>query len=449
MASGGGKQTTTNEPWKGAQPYLQDIFRQGQTLAGQPTTYFPGATTVPALDSENAAFQQRNDYNSQVYGGQNPLQYGQITGALGSSLAGNTTLGNMANSLAPQATDALSSGFKPTDTSGIAGLQIPQAQIGQYGFGTSLDPSGKAPTFGTAGGLDARGAYQSMLTGQPDYQGLQGAIDAANAPILRQLEQEIIPGLNQNATFTNNSTGGIKALNRVLPEVGERMALNAQSLTNQERLRALDAQERAAGAISQGGLQSYGLGLDTASREAGLGQNLAQLGLQTDATRAGFGLDAAGLGLQREGMIADQGNRYRSDLLNYGSLAGQLGGQQGAQSLTAAGLSPAINEMGRQGGDDAMQYAAWQRGLAEDQLAGDMDRFNYMRDQPYNQLGWYSNLVGGLTTPYGQSTTTGGGGSRASGVLGGAASGAAIGSIIPGLGTGLGAIAGGLLGAFG
>jgi hypothetical protein len=431
MSKGGGSsksqtQTTISEPWKQAQPYLTDIMSRGQALSGQQPSYYGGPLTVGQTGSETAAWDARNAYNSQVFGGPT-LNYGSAAGALNQTMTGQTPLSGMAGQLAPQATQLLSGAFNAPNTSGIQGIQSNAAgNIGQYGFGTSLDAAGRAPAFGQAGGLDARGAYSKALEGTPDYAGVQGAIDSANAPILRQFEQEIMPSLNRNATFTNNSTGGIKGLNRVLPEIGERMALNAQNITNQERVRALDAQERAAGAVTQGGLQGYGLGLQTAQGERGLEQSLAGMGLSADTTRGQLQLSDTSANLQREGMLQDSSDRYRADLLNYGSLAGQLGSQATGQQLQAAGLFPALNQVGRQPGDDALSYANYDRALQEDSLQANMDKFNYLRDQPYNNLGWYQSLIAGTASPYGTQSQTGPAGSRTAGALGGAMMGAGL-----------------------
>lgn len=472
LFGGGGsksqQQTVVSQPWDKAQPYLTDIFGRAQNLSNQPASYFPGSTVVGPTAAEGAAWDTRANYNNSVFGGATPLNYGSLTGALNTQLGGNSTLGNMAGQIAPQATEALTSGFRAPDTSGIAGIQTPGASnaagnIGSYSFGTSLDANGMAPTFGVAGGLDARGAYAKALEGTPDYSGLQGAIDAANAPILRQLNQEILPSLNQKATFTNNSTGGIKALNRVLPEIGERMATNAQTLTNQERLRALDAQQQAANAVSQGGFQGYGLGLQTAQGQRGLEQNLANLGLATDTTRGqlqlsdqGANLANANLGLQQQGMIQDANDRYRQDLLSYGSLAGQLGTSAGNQQLQAAGLFPSANQVGQTPANDALQYANYDRALQEDALQSQIDKFNYLRDQPYNNLNWYSGLVNGTANGYGTQTQTGPAQSRAAGALGGALTGYSLANALGYnkdtqqsnlygnlIGTGLGALIGG------
>jgi hypothetical protein len=467
MSKGGGssksqQQTVVSQPWDKAQPYLSDIFGKAQNLSNQPASYYPDSTVVGPTQAEGQAWAGRNAYDQSVFGGATPLNYGALSGAINTQLGGGSTLGGMANTLAPQATNALTSGFRAPDTAGISGIRTPgmsnaASNIGTYGFGTTLDANGNAPTFGVAGGLDARGAYAKALEGTPDYAGVQGAIDAANAPILRQFNQQILPQLNQQATFTNNSTGGTKALNRVLPDIGERMANNAQTITNNERLRALDSQQQAANAVTQGGYQGYGLGLQTAQGQRGLEQNLANLGLTTGQSRGqlqladqGANLANSQFGLQQQGMVQDASDRYRSDLLSYGSLAGQLGTSAGNQQLQAAGLFPTANQVGQTPTNDALTYANYDRALKEDQLGSQVDKFNYLRDQPYNNLNWYGGLVNGTASPYGTQTQTGPAQSRASGALGGALVGYQLANQIGGgntwanlLGTGLGSYLGG------
>jgi hypothetical protein len=413
MSGGGGSDRTTqvSEPWSGAQPYLTENFARTSELARQAPSYYGGPLNVGALPQEESAFQQRANYADSVFGGQPNLQYGQLTGSLGNYLGGNTQLGQMSGQLAPGASSTLQQSF----AGGPASIG------GNY----QINPNSMAPQFGQAGGLDATAAYQKMLSGTPDYQGTQGAIDAANAPILRQFEQDILPGLNERATFLNNPTGGYKTLSRVLPEMGERMSMNASNIMNQERVRALDAQERAAGAVSSGGLQSYGMGLDASGRQAGLN-------LQADSTNA------------------DLRDRYRADALNYGSLAGQLAGQTGQQGLGAAGMYPSVYQMGLGGSDVAMQEAAWRRGLEEDSLLADQERFNYLRDQPFNQQQWYAGI---LQPGAGLGGTVSGtqprqGGSRAGGALGGALAGAQYGSTVGPWGGLIGGVLGGAAGYF-
>lgn len=452
---------------------------RGQTLSRQNPSYYDGQTYVGSTPAEADAWAARSGYNQSVFADQPALNYGGATNYLNNTLAGNTQLAGISGSMSG-AGDVVGGAFSPYNIGqrfdSLQGPQgsvreaTPQAgQIGQYGFGTSLDASARAPQFGQAGSLDATGAYQRMLSGQPDYAGAQGAIDAANAPILRQLNEQIIPELNQRATFTNNMTGGIKGLNSALPDIAQRMGENAQNIMNQERVRALDQQERAAGQVAQGGFQGYGLGLQTAQGERGLEQSLANLGLSADQARANLGLSDAQLGLNtdmaRYGMSQDASNfglqreqareaamgGYRSDALGYGSLAGQLAGQNSSDQARAAAMFPSIYDVGRQPGNDQLAYANYDRAIQEDALQGDIDRFNYMRDQPFDQLGWYANLINGTASPYGSQSQTGPAGSRAAGALGGAAAGYGLTSQFtsnPWI-NGIGAILGGGLGYYG
>lgn len=428
-------------------------MKRGQQLSQQPASYYPGQTYVGPTSAENAAWQQQGNYNNSVFGGGQPsLQYGDLTGYASNSLQGNNQLGKMGSTIGNAATQYLTGAFNPYDVGGrFDSLQgptgavreaTPQAgQIGQYNFGTTLDAQGNSPQFGKAGSLDATGVYNRMLSGQPDYQGTQGAIDAANAQVMRQLTDQIVPQLNQQATFSNNMTGGIKGLNAAMPEIAQRMSENAQNINNQERIRALDQQERAANNIAQGGMQSYGLGLQTAQGQRGLEQSQAnmnlsadqaranmglsdaQLGLQTDMARYGINNDQANFGLQREQSRESALGGYRSDALGYGNLAGNLASQSAGDQARAAAMYPGIYDMGKAPSADSLAYANYDRALREDALQSDVDRFNYMRDQPMDQLGWYSNLVSGTASPYGSQTTTGPAGSRTAGALGGAMAG--------------------------
>lgn len=410
MSGGGqsGRTTQVSEPWAGAQPYLQQNFSRAAFAANQQPSYFGGPLTVGEQPGETAAFQDRMNYADSVFGQSPTLNYGDLTGALPGYLNGGTQLGQL-SSQAGGAGNLMQSAFGQGAS--------------QLGGNYQMNVSGMTPQFGTAGGLDARPALQSMLSGTPDYAGAQGAIDAANAPLLRQFEQEILPSLNERATFLNNPTGGYKTLSKVLPDLGERMSNNASTIMNNERLRALQSQQDAASLIGQGGLSAYGLGLQGAGQQAGLN-------LQADTTNA------------------DLLDRFRGDALNYGSLAGQLASTQGAQGLQAAGLYPSIYQMGLGASDPSMQYAQFQRGIAEDDLAAQMERFNYLRDAPLQQQ---QALAGILQPGAGLGGTTVGtqpGGSRAAGALGGALTGAQMGSSFGPWGTAIGAILGGAGGYF-
>jgi hypothetical protein len=246
---GGGTTNTVSQPWSPAQPYLKKGLEATDAAFQAPPAYYPGQTFTGPTAGQIGAWGQQLGYADQVFGGQAAPKFGDATQTLSSVMQGGQ---------------------------------------GEYG---------------QAGSLDARGAIQGMLTGTPDYAGAQGAIDAANAPILRQLQQDVIPGLNSRATFLNNGTGGIKTLNRVLPEVGQRMGENAQGIMNAERLRALETRNQAAGMVAQGGQNAQNNALTAANMLPGL----AQFGMTPGALSQDFANWGAGF---QDMAMQDQVNRW-------------------------------------------------------------------------------------------------------------------------------------------
>lgn len=274
------------------------------------------------------------------------------------------------------------SAFTPTDATFNPSQFTPQTQFNPSAFTpqtsfspsqftpqTQFNPSQFNPNLQTAGGMDTTNAFSRALSGQPDFGGLQASINAANAPILRQFEQDILPGLNQRASFLGNPTGGIKTLNRVLPEIGERMAMNAATITEGERNRALQAQQGAAQYLTGAGLQGAALGQQGAQtaaqlqlQGAGLGlqgaQAAGQLGLQSQALGQQGAQTAAQLGLQSQA-LGQQGAQTAAQL----ALQRATVGQQGAQ--TAAQLGLQSQALGQQGGQTAAQIALQNAALGQ------------------------------------------------------------------------------------
>lgn len=284
-AGGGGRQTQVSEPWSGAQPYLTDVMGQAQQLyqTGGPQ-YYPGQTFVGPTQGQLGAWDTALGYADQVYGGQQAPRFGEATGALSNVLGG--------------------------------------------GFGGQI---------ARGSGAQAGTALNQMLSGTPDYSGLQSSIDAANAPIMRQFEQDILPGLNQRASFLNNSTGSIKTLHRVLPELGERMSQNANLAYEQERQRALGAQ--------QAGLGMYGQFAGGATQAqlagAGLFPTLADAGRYPGNLQEQFANFGAGYQQQA---LDDQTARYNyyqqapyQNLQNYAGIVNGYGGLGGTTTATGMG----------------------------------------------------------------------------------------------------------------
>lgn len=343
MSKGGSTKSTTStgqtNPWGPAQPYLTGALDSLHGAYSKPPSYWGGPLTVGPTSAENAAWKDLNTYNSGYFGPGG--EYGKATGANDQLLAGGPSAG-YARAIAPGAIQGLN------DLSGMG-----QYQLGQLG---------------TAGSLDATSAIKGMLTGTPDYTGLQGSIDAANNPLMRQFNNEIIPGLNSKATFLNNSTGGIKSLGTIVPDLGQRMSENALALTSGERNRALAAQQYATGLVTQGGL-----------------------------TQDSQGLQARG--------------EYANEKLGLGGQLGQYTAQANQAQEQGINNAPSLYSLGQQPADAAAAYAAWDRGLKTNDLNAQIDKFNYLRDQPKADAQAYAAGVlpfaraGGTTTGTDSSST--------------------------------------------
>jgi hypothetical protein len=387
MSGGGNTTTQVSDPWSGAQPYLRDVMGRGYSYANNPAGFYPGATYLGPTEGQLAGWGTQLSYADQVYGGAQAPRFGEATGAVSGALTGQNTLGGYAQSLSP-----------------FANSQIQ----GAFGGGApAFNPQQYQPNLQTAGGMDTTTAFQRALSGTPDYGSLQGSIDAANAPILRQFEQDILPGLNQRATFLGNPTGGIKTLNRVLPEIGERMSQNAATITEAERNRALGAQQGAAQYLT------------------------------------GAGLQGAGLGLQGAGQAADVQNAYRNQVLGLGQLGGTLAGAQSDASLRAAGMFPTLAAAGSLPGQLSSQFANWGQGFRQQALDDQMARWNYYQNLPLTTAQQYSGLISGAGGLGGTQATTGPGGNRAGSAIGGATAGATFGPWGALIGAGLGYALGG------
>lgn len=360
MSKGGGSsQKTTSEPWGAAQPYLKDVMQQAQNLYKQGgPQYYPGQTYNDPTAAQTAAWGQAQDYANQVFGGQNTPKFGQASDALSGVLTGNNQLGSMANQFGGLSGQALGSSF--------------------------------ASPFGTAGGLDARSAIQQQLSGTPNYSAVQGATNAANQQQWNQLYNDVIPQLNQRASFLNNPTGSIKSLNSAITNLTNNQNLNAQQAYLGEYNRAQSAQANAAGLVSQGGLSS------------------------------------------------------QQNALGLGNLAGSLAQGASGQQLQGINQFNSLANAGQYPSQLAQQYANWQAGFGDKALQEQIDRYNYNQNLPYQNLSQYSGIINGYGGLGG--TTTQPGGSRGAGALGGALSGAQLGSQYGPWGSLIGAIGGGFLG---
>ena len=171
-----------------------------------------------------------------------------------------------------------------------------------------------------------------------------------------------------------------------------------------------------------------------------------------------------------QGLMQDVGNRVNSQFglagrtgsgANQGVLAremmnaaGDIYNKERTNQLNAATFAPTLAQQDYYDASQLANVGAQREAKAGESIQDQLARYNYMQQNPWDQLNSYSAIVGGYGGLGGTSTTSqpySGNtmGSTIGGGLSGAASGAMIGSVVPGIGTGLGAAVGGGLGLLG
>lgn len=371
MSGGGGNTTTVqkSDPPAYIQSFLTDIAQSAYRNSQSPPAFYPGPTFLGPTQGQLDAYGQQFDYTDSVFGGAQAPKFGEATNALSQNLTGTNGLGQLASGVSPLATQGLQQGF-----------------------------SGGPTNLSTASGFNTTAAFNRALSGTPDYAGLQGSIDAANAPILRQFNEEFLPQLNQRATFLGNPTGGIKALNKVLPQLGQQLGENALRATEAERQRALGEQSQTAQFLTGAGLNNQ--------------------------------------------------DAYRSQLLGLGGLAQGLQGQVANNQLQGVAGFGNLSALGASPGQLSAQFADFGRGFQQQALDDQIARFNYYQGLPGQALQNYSGIINGFAGLGNVQTGMLPPGNRAGGALGGAIAGAGTGAAFGPYGALIGGAIGGLGGYF-
>ncbi len=344
---GGGEQVSTNEPPEFIRGYLANIAAQGQQQFERgPQQSFPGETVAEFTPAQLLAQQAQTGVATE-----------QIPQA--AEQAGAT------------ATDLLTRGPGATTQ---AGQQVLQQGVREA----------QAPGTLPAGTVDPNLAIQQGLSGTPDFTGIQGVSDAASRVLTRQLQEDVLPSVQQQAV----AAGGFGGSRQQLAEgvatrgVGERLAdINAQ-LFRDELVRAKGQQLPAA--------------------------QLALTGQQQALTAGGI---ARGQDIQVQG----QG----LETLSAGSQLDLLGTQTGLLAL------PLQTELALAGPEALAQVGLQQQQQEQVGIQSDIDRFNFEQQAESNALNQYAQLVFGSAGFGGTSTVTGGQPSTGQNVISGALAGAA------------------------
>ena len=369
------KSTTKSVPWSGQQPYLEDLFSQGQQLyQGGPQQYFPGETVAP--------------FSPQTMMGMDLMTQRALMGSPQQTAFGNYLTGQLGQqNIDPNALY----GYGQQAMGGIAPGQQMMMQGGadplaggvpnlSGGLGEAQPLSGSLPQL-TAGQLGTTAAGEYL--GSNPY--LDQMFDTAAGRAGERFNEQIMPGIASQFGAAGRTGGGIH-------------------------------QEIAGNAARQFGRDLQGMAADIYAPAYESERNrmiqAATGGGQYDLGSRGLGVQA-GQGL---GMLGMQGLGQMGDL--YGNIA--------QNQFRAGSLVPSYTDM---------QYGDIQRlmgvgGMIEDQAQRQMgaaqDRWNFGQGAPWQNLQNYANIVYGLPGGYGTQTTKGPSGSRAQGALGGAMAGGSM-----------------------
>lgn len=443
MSGGGGDIKQTNEPPRWLQPYLQFMAGEGKRLyeAG-PREYYPGNTVAPM-----PANTQQGIFDLAGFG-----TSGYNQGVLGNAAGSQNYLSNLAFNPAyiagatqvPGTVDFLSTlragAFnKPsfdisspygTDSSGT----INNLMTATRGSGLTVPDTPRTR-------LEKAGAGVGLgeLTANP---GESGYADQLIQRILAQNNQDfmqnVLPSIRNQQEFSAGGYGGSRQ------GVAEGIGLQGLADANADAVARTLYQARESDLNRQLQLLQGGAEAELARRgqDRQFGLSREQLRLNTEGEDYLRQLQAAGLGGQlgiQGGQLNLQAQTAEQDYLNQAirnALSGTgIGtdlltsgldyGFRGAQS--SAALAPGVQQLGLTG--PQMQLAAGDiENVYSQALINEMiNRFNYNRDAPWNDLANYSSILQGTAgLGYGQQTQQGGGSGGVAGALGGAATAAGI-----------------------
>lgn len=455
--SPGTQTTTTNSaPWSGQQPYLQDIMSEGQRLYGQgPQQYFDQSTVVPFSNETqtgmgmiaNQAQQPawgadaaRASLNSTLLGNQ-PNQLGVLSQAAQGGLSEQSQLAQVARTATPYTQDIINNGGR----SNSAGLgQMEAGTQGNALLGRLLQTGATGVTAGNQVFEDS--ASGRMLDGNP-------YLDRQYNRAAERVRD------NTNAAFSRAGRYGSGAHSGTLSDSLSDMAAQMyggayETERNRQFQAAGELGNRQAGDLARNlQAQQFGSGLEESrlGRTYQFGQDLGQRQLGDisragDAYRAAAGIGSADLQRQMSGL------GMLSDIrLNAANAANSYGLQQASQGMQAAGMLPGLRQYEQSGARDLINLGQMQEGKQGEYLQDQINRWNFNQQAPWDQLGRYSGVVGGLGNLGGSSVSTGPEQSRGNplmGALSGGAAGAGISSALRLTGpwgwgvAGLGALAG-------
>ena len=487
-------QTQESTPWAGQQPFLTDIFQQASNIyyGGGPQAY-PGQMVAPFSPQTQLGL----DLQTQMALGGDPMMqgvqnwaqqqwnmpqldptaiagYGTGMQQQGAGMMGQAGMGGLDLPAASQYAGGAIAPYTGAlqGMTGYGGLgeasqffgqpaagALPAAQQFAGGMmqqpGQTIDPAAAGQLGATAGG--------GYLGGNP-Y--LDQLYETGAGRIQEQFAEQTLPALAAQFGAAGRTGSGAQALatGRAAGDVAQELSGLYGDIYAPAYEAERGRQIQAAGQLGELGLGTGQLGLGAGQLAGDLygtqaGAELGRLGAAADLYTGERGLaqqaamQGGQLGLGGAQLGADIWGQGLNRMLSAGQGIGQLGtqgmggltdlfGQIGQQGYRAGALQPGISGQRYADIDRLRQVGALTEDQAQRMIDAEMQRWEFMQQQPWSNLGQYMGAIYGLPGGYGTQTQVTPGGSRLSGALGGAMAGGATGNPWMALG-------GGILGALG
>lgn len=477
MASGSsGTQTSVqkSDPWSGQQPYLTDLFSGAQQQFNNGAEYFPGSTVVPFSPDTLAGMDAiRANASGDAGAGDAQALVKRIMaggGATGTGGPGGNPVWQRISDFAGRvgqagqgALAAAALGGMAVDPSGVAAAGgAPNAYM------SSIGGAGSATTGGIGAVRDASG--REITAGNDVLQRIASGSEITGNPMLDATFNKAASQVrdNTNAAFSLAGRYGSGAHSKTMGDTLGNLATSIyggayenergrqmQAVGELGNRQASDIATRLSGASTAAGLEQNDLGRNLSAQ--GLLGQLADSGLARNLSAAGqvAGLTADNYGRQINA-AGTQAGLEQNDLARNAGLLGQLADydlSQTGQGLQAANMLGGLRDLSNAGGRDLLNLGNMQEGQASQELDDLLARWNFSQQAPWDALGKYGAVIGGMGNLGGTTTSTS---PRASsggllGGLSGAAAGAGISSALSltgPVGWGVAGL-GGLLGLFG
>lgn len=440
---GGGSQSTTTKPWKEAQPYILEGYKQAQALFNQgPAEFFPGQTYVSPSEATTNAL---NMAEQRAMAGSPLLNQAQST--VGGLMNYTNPYTSQISQLGMSAADpsaafyqslssgAMNAGFQPA--SNIYGQIMGssgQTAAGDF-YRNLMNQQSAAPASdfyrGMMGEQSPSAAMEmAQKTASGEYLQsnpyLEGALSRANR-LATESYQEGLRGLQSQASAAGRY--GSAAMGQQLAK-GQDVFARALTEQNQQAYMQNYAQERAAqeAAIGRlGGMEQQALanrfagaqGLTAGEQQAIANQMAGASGLSREqqqaianrmsAASAQAGLTQQGISNQLSGaqsLTAGQQNALATQLNALGSAAG-LERADVATRFGAAQAAPQLAEQDFADMQRLLQIGQAREGYDTAALQDQMARWNYEQNLPYQELQRYQAAISGY--PMGTISASGGG----------------------------------------